>query len=248
MVSGNVLHKWGLHPTCSVYFAELYAILQALNYIDGQPNGRYLICSDSLGALSAIQNKFSSDSLIMKILITHHRLFEQTKHIISLGTPGHAGIRRNELANEAARQATEASMTDVPLRLDDAKAALKQRVFNAWQREWNSNNNYLKLFKPTITKWSLPPLTRREQVVLTRLRIGHTFLTHSHLLLGKPPESCRSCDVLLTWRHIFLECPLFMVARILFNFPDSVKSCLLSCGNIRSTLSFLKTIKLFYKV
>nr|CAI5827912.1 unnamed protein product [Callosobruchus analis] len=111
-----------------------------------------------------------------------------------------------------------------------------------------ASSNYLKLFKPTITNWSLPPSTRREQVVLTRLRIGHTFLTHSHLIFGDPPESCRSCDVLLTWKKMFLECPLYMVARILFNLPDSVKSYLLSSGNIKSTLSFPKTIKLFHKV
>nr|CAI5855291.1 unnamed protein product [Callosobruchus analis] len=84
MVTNGVEYKWGLHPSCSIYFAELYAILQALNYIDGQSNGRYIICSDSLSALSAINNKSSSDPLITKILITHHRLFEQSKQIILL--------------------------------------------------------------------------------------------------------------------------------------------------------------------
>nr|CAI5823514.1 unnamed protein product [Callosobruchus analis] len=104
------------------------------------------------------------------------------------------------------------------------------------------------LFKPTIKKWSPPPLTRQKQVVLTRLRIGHTFLTHSHLLLGNQPETCRGCEVLLTWNHIFLECPLYMVARTLFNLPDSIKDCLLSSSSIRTTLSFLKAIKLFRKL
>nr|CAI5842026.1 unnamed protein product [Callosobruchus analis] len=201
--------------------------------------------NDSLSALSAINNKSSSDPLITKILNTHHRLFEQSKQIMFLWTPG---IRGNELADEAARQATESTITDVPLSLDDAKAALKVRVFDAWQREWKISNNYLKLFKPTIKKWSPPPLTRREQVVLTRLRIGHTFLTHSHLLLGNPPETCRRCEVLLTLNHIFLECSLYMVATVLFSLPNSIKDCLLSSSRIRTTLSFLKAIKLFRKV
>nr|CAI5841741.1 unnamed protein product [Callosobruchus analis] len=222
MVTDGVEYKWGLHPTCSIYFAEPYAILQALNYIDGQSNGWYIICSDSLSALSAItgNNKSSSDPLITKILITHHRLFEQCKQIILLWTPGHTGIRGNELADEAARQATESTITDVPLNT---------------------------LLKPTIKKWSSPSLIRREQVVLTRLRIGHIFLTHSNLLLGNPPETCRRCEVLLTWNHIFLECPLYMATRVLFNLPDSIKDCLLSSSNIRTTLSFLKAIKHFRK-
>nr|CAI5854896.1 unnamed protein product [Callosobruchus analis] len=88
----------------------------------------------------------------MKILITHHRLLEGSKHIILLWTLGYAGITGNKLADEAARQATETRITDVPLRLDDAKAALKQRVFDAWQREWSLSNNYLKAFKPKIKK------------------------------------------------------------------------------------------------
>ncbi|GFT73321.1 hypothetical protein TNCV_4009401 [Trichonephila clavipes] len=31
---------------------------------------------------------------------------------------------------------------------------------------------------------------RREQVIWTRLRLGHTRLTHRHLLLGEPPPYC----------------------------------------------------------
>ncbi|GFV05049.1 hypothetical protein TNCV_222661 [Trichonephila clavipes] len=30
----------------------------------------------------------------------------------------------------------------------------------------------------------------REQVIWTRLRLGHTRLTHRHLLLGEPPPYC----------------------------------------------------------
>nr|CAI5852050.1 unnamed protein product [Callosobruchus analis] len=112
---------------------------------------------------SMLRNELLGDSFPNCYNLQRFMLFEQNKHIIFLWTPGHAGIRGNEPADEAARQATEARITDVPLLLNDAKAASKQRVFNAWQREWNSSNNYLKLFKPTITKWSLPPLTCREQ-------------------------------------------------------------------------------------
>ncbi|GFU53176.1 hypothetical protein TNCV_3023961 [Trichonephila clavipes] len=31
---------------------------------------------------------------------------------------------------------------------------------------------------------------RREQVIWTRLRLGHIRLTHRHLLLGEPPPYC----------------------------------------------------------
>nr|CAI5831216.1 unnamed protein product [Callosobruchus analis] len=98
----------------------------------------------------------------------------------------HTGTRGNEIADQAARQEMASDITDVPLRLEDAKATLKQNVSQLRQKEWNSSN----LFKPTIQTWSLPSLTHREQVALTRIRIGHTFPTHSHPLLGNPPPIC----------------------------------------------------------
>nr|CAI5844160.1 unnamed protein product [Callosobruchus analis] len=71
------------------------------------------------------------------------KLFEQCKQIIILWTPGHTGIRGNELADEAARQATESTITDIPLSLDDAKAALKN------PKSIKSRNNKVQ-GKPTI--------------------------------------------------------------------------------------------------
>jgi len=45
-------------------------------------------------------------------------------------------------------------------------------------------------------------LLRWKQVLLSRLRIGHTRLTHSFLLL---PE-CGTCQCPLTVKHILVEC------------------------------------------
>jgi len=44
-------------------------------------------------------------------------------------------------------------------------------------------------------------------VIINRLRLGHTRLTHSHLLSGDDQPTCRSCEVPLTVKHILLECP-----------------------------------------
>ncbi|MPC66277.1 hypothetical protein E2C01_060424 [Portunus trituberculatus] len=39
---------------------------------------------------------------------------------------------------------------------------------------------------------------RRTQIVLARLRIGHTYLTQSYLLTRDPPPYCDDCQVPLT--------------------------------------------------
>ena len=72
----------------------------------------------------------------------------------------------------------------------------------------------LYLLKPTLG----PPkrfrhLTRAEEVVITRLRIGHTKATKSHILSRGPPTACQHCGQTLTIKHIILECTVLQQSR-----------------------------------
>jgi hypothetical protein len=49
-------------------------------------------------------------------------------------------------------------------------------------------------------------LKRREEVVLNRLRIGHTHHTHGHLMKKEPPKICLTCKISTTIKHIITEC------------------------------------------
>ena len=73
---------------------------------------------------------------------------------------------------------------------------------------------YLYLVKPTLG----PPkkfqhLTRAEEVVITRLRVGHTKATKSHILSRGPPTGCHHCGQTLTIDHMLLECALVQECR-----------------------------------
>ena len=46
----------------------------------------------------------------------------------------------------------------------------------------------------------------RRDVILTRLRIGHSRLTHKHYLLGGDFPECIPCDCRLTIKHVLIEC------------------------------------------
>ncbi|MPC43272.1 hypothetical protein E2C01_036915 [Portunus trituberculatus] len=48
---------------------------------------------------------------------------------------------------------------------------------------------------------------RRTQIVLARLRIGHTYLTQRYLLTRDPQPYCDDCLVSLTIQHLLVECP-----------------------------------------
>ena len=45
-----------------------------------------------------------------------------------------------------------------------------------------------------------------DSVLLNRLRIGHSRLTHSYLLYGDGPLTCQSCGIPLTVKQKLVEC------------------------------------------
>ena len=47
---------------------------------------------------------------------------------------------------------------------------------------------------------------RSEEVLLTRLRIGHTRLTHGYLMENSNPPICDTCQVRINVKHILIDC------------------------------------------
>ena len=66
-------------------------------------------------------------------------------------------------------------------------------------------------------------MSRRDAVVINRLRIGHTRLTHLHLLTDEDLPMCQFCTLPLTVNHIFLECSNLNTIRQRFFMVSSLK-------------------------
>jgi hypothetical protein len=56
-------------------------------------------------------------------------------------------------------------------------------------------------------------LSRKEQVVVSRLRSGYTRATHRHVLEKTPSPECPFCGVSLTTEHILWNCTETMRER-----------------------------------
>ena len=50
-------------------------------------------------------------------------------------------------------------------------------------------------------------------VIKPRLRLGHTILTHSHVLDRAPPPMCDLCGCPITVAHILLDCQKYHIER-----------------------------------
>jgi len=77
-------------------------------------------------------------------------------------------------------------------------------IFDEWQEVWDCcAGNKLHAIRPTIGDYKQKTcLSRRDTVLLNRLRIGHTRLMHSFLLTGDDLPECGTCQCPLTVKHI----------------------------------------------
>ena len=76
-----------------------------------------------------------------------------------------------------------------------------------WQTSLNNSiGNKLLDIKPTIGEYQSVVRNIRREVVLARLRLGHTRVTHSYLQQGEEQPQCVGCDAPFNERHFLLEC------------------------------------------
>lgn len=252
----NGTTRCSLPPEFSILSAELYAIYLAMDLIKAnqETTSSFLIVTDSLSAVASIQN-YQSPSLhpIGKDILT--LAASMPNYIITLAWfPGHKGIKGNDIADKAAKEALTAfPLPNIPIPLPDARRLLSSSFARRWQHKWTLQGHYhlLKL-KPTIEPWQtdISNLRRRLQVVLNRVHLGHSLLTHSHLFRREPRPSCPFCSQPgLSMLHLLRDCSKLQKLR-----QTSLKrfaSASLtddSPASINALFHFLSTTTLFNRI
>ena len=105
--------------------------------------------------------------------------------------------------DQKAKDSLNLHPTNFPLPFSNFNHFINRYIVNKWQLLWNNSvGNKLFEIKPVIGQ-SQPVVgnVRQEEVVLARLRIGQTRITHSYLLKREEPPYCFECDALFTVRH-----------------------------------------------
>ena len=128
------------------------------------------------------------------------------------------------------------------------KPTINKFLRTKWQHQW-SNNIHNKLFEiqPTLGEWRpASRKSRREQVVISRLRIGHIWLTHPFILKQEPQPQYLTCQTTCTVKHILIECRTFAVIRKRF-FKVNNLTNLFENVKIDEILSFLRETELYQK-
>ena len=104
--------------------------------------------------------------------------------------------------------------TSFKISFSNFKPSINKYILEEWQTSWNNSiGNKLLDIKPTIGEYQSVVRNIRKDVVLARLRLGHTRITHSYLLQGEEQPQCVGCDAPFTVRHFLLECDDFAQVR-----------------------------------
>ena len=207
-IINNISIKQRLPSNASIFTAEIKAIDLALDTITESEDDHFVIFSDSLSVLLSLNDKKLDNPQVVKLLQKLHLLSDAHKTIFLCWIPSHIGIRGNEAADVAAKESLDFNITASQVPYTDLKLHINSSIANKWQERWWSCPDY-KLFKikPTLGEW--PPGFRsshKERVVLSRLRIGHTYFSHSYILREEDPPECTACQEIYSVRHVLIDC------------------------------------------
>lgn len=205
-----------INRDATVFTAELYGLIMAVEHILKHKFLKTVVFSDSLSALRALKSVGRKKNPLVTDL--HRRVLKALERKLAIEfcwVPSHMGIAGNEEADRAAATSADRSVDIFAIPAADYRAKLRRQIIKNWQEEWDTDtHNKLHVIKSTLTEWkSCRHRERFYEVVLCRLRIGHTHLTHGHLLRGEEAPECDSCSEPLTILHILLVCPKYECER-----------------------------------
>jgi len=108
--------------------------------------------------------------------------------------------------------------------------------------------NKYRVIKPTVGGYQYKSsLSRRYAVLINRLRIGHTRLTHCYLLSGDDQPVCSACQSPLTVKHFLTECVNFAAIRSRYFSASSMKDVFENV-NAQSVIDFMKEIQFYHEL
>ena len=230
----------------SIFTAEANAIDMALDAINKINNINCLILTDSLSCLMALKSSDTKNPIILKLKLKMHRILSRGVNISLVWIPSHVGIEGNEMADELAKLSLKnEDIKNLKVPCSDYKQLLSEHFQGKWQMSWSKEtSNKLHAIQPKLRRRKNLGLSRRDGVKYTRLKIGHTHLTHSFLLKGEPPPFCVGCHKNLTIRHVLTECVEFHEEREKFFRSNDLK-IIFDLVDPRKVISFLKETHLY---
>ena len=238
-----------LKPDASIFSAEAKAIDLALNMINKSSEQSFLILTDSLSCVKAIQSYETPNPQILNLKLKIHSILQRGVNITFLWIPSHVGIDGNDMADEYAKEGLnlpEISKTKVIHK--DYRQSISNLIHKHWEADWNAQTfNKLHEIQPKLSERKGTKLTRKNSVIYTRLKIGHSKLTHQYLVTNDEIPFCVGCQKNFTIKHILTECLDFRDTREKYYRTENLKT-IFDVVSPEKVLNYLKEINIYNKI
>ena len=127
-----------LRDDCSIFTAEVEAINKALTYVKVSTRKSFVIFSDSMSVLQAIESQESKNPLVNRVLQACRKILSNGKFITFCWLPSHRDIRGNEDADRAAKDAlSKAQPEKFELPCTDVFMKIQPFISSLWQERWD---------------------------------------------------------------------------------------------------------------
>lgn len=221
----NRVTCWKLRPEHSVISSELFAIRQALQYIDKETSDNAIIFTDSKSSLQLIERTPLTYSKIVNEIQTLLLYLNKTRIVLLHWVRGHSGVIGNEVADKGANKGHQNDrsclydLTETEL-ISKLKCAFLQYWDNYWinATDTTSAGLFLRSVEDSVKRPQsiIQFRSRRVEVVLHRLRMGHVGVAqYLHRFNMEESEICihPGCSVPETVEHFLLHCPAYQAPR-----------------------------------
>ena len=176
----NIQLSKRIQNLCSVYSAELIALLLALNWIRDVKPSNSAIFTDSLSALGALQNPMdhiNKNAIIKEIVVILIELVNNQIKVIFNWIPSHVDIKENDKVDSLAKDAckNELIQVQVPINRSEINKEIQLKYQIIWERQYNLNNKgqFFKLIEPDVKNIQIINLQiKHMETIIYRLKTG----------------------------------------------------------------------------
>ncbi|KAK2712453.1 hypothetical protein QYM36_011219 [Artemia franciscana] len=190
----KVVRKYKLYPEVSVFVAEAYAILKALEFAEN-PSREIVACYQKL--LGMLKRRKISFQWV----------------------PAHVGIKGNERVDREAKTAALEGQSELDVPTPRIATQIEQIIKTIRDQSFQDNLNLSgNLFVTTKERRKREVviykfLNRWQSRIVFRLRSGHAGVRSYKARFEGASERCEFCDVEETIEHLLLECDRYASER-----------------------------------
>ena len=136
-VFGQQVYSARLPSASSIFSAEANAIPLALKLVASSEKSKFMIYSDSLSCLLAIESCKTQNTFISKIVEIYTSIVAIDKHVICTWIPTHIGIYGNTVVDQEANNALDDPVSNCSIPYTYFKPFIMKHTLKRWQVSWD---------------------------------------------------------------------------------------------------------------